>query len=192
VEDPILRFLSARERARETEPLDATAASLATADVSGQPSARMVLVKIVDEAGFHLFTNYESRKARELDANPRGALCFHWPTRGEQVRVEGRVRRSTVEESDRYFATRPKPSQIGACVSKQSAELGSRAELEASVRECEARFAEGAVARPEYWGGYVVVPEVIEFWSEGENRLHDREEYRRSAGQAWVVRRLWP
>jgi pyridoxamine 5'-phosphate oxidase len=151
----------------------------------------MVLVKHADADGFRFHTNYRSRKGRDLEANPRAALVFHWPTLGEQVRIEGAVRRCSGEESDRYFAGRPRLSQIGAWASRQSEEIGSRAELEAAVRETEERFAGQDIPRPEGWGGYVLVPRLIEFWSEGVARLHDREEYRRD-GAAWTVRRLWP
>jgi pyridoxamine 5'-phosphate oxidase len=192
-DDPIARFVAAQQRAGRTEALEATAAALATADATGRPAVRMVLVKVVSADGFQVHTNYESRKGRELDRNPRAALSFHWPTVGEQVRVEGAVRRCTAEESDAYFATRPRLSQVGAWASKQSSELASRSELEASVREVEARFSEVAVPRPPFWGGYVIMPETIEFWSQGDFRLHDREVYVRDpkAG-GWVRRRLWP
>src|SRR5687768_13320562 len=120
MEDPILRFLAAQARARTGEPLEATAAALATADASGVPSVRMVLVKHADAEGFRFHTNYESRKGRDLEANPRAALAFHWPTQGQQVRIEGSARRCSAEESDRYFAGRPRLSQIGAWASRQS------------------------------------------------------------------------
>lgn len=189
--DPIERFVAARARARESEPLEAQHVALATADASGAPSVRMVLVKDVDADGFHFYTSYESRKARELEANPRGALCFHWPSVGEQVRVEGRVVRSSAEQSDLYFASRPRVSQLGAWASRQSAELTSRAVLEDAVRQMESRFGEAEIPRPPTWGGFVLMPERIEFWKEGPYRLHDREEYSRVEG-GWKVRRLWP
>ena len=138
--------------------------SVATADPSGRPSVRILLLRGVDARGFVFYTNYESRKAQELTTNPRAALCQHWPTLEEQIRVEGRVERVGVEESDAYFAGRPRESQIGAWASEQSRPLEAREVLEARIREVESRFAGGAVNRPPFWGGFRVVPETIEFW----------------------------
>lgn len=191
-ESPIDRFLEAFERAKRLESHDATVTALATADAGGAPAVRMVLLKGADDRGFVFFTNHESRKARELAENPRAALCIHWPALAEQVRVEGGVSRISAEESDEYFASRPRGSQIGAWASRQSAELSSRGELETAVREAELRFPE-RVPRPPFWGGYRVAPLRIEFWIGQADRLHDRVLYERDdAGSPWRVRRLFP
>jgi pyridoxamine 5'-phosphate oxidase len=166
---------------------DTDAVALATATLDGAPSVRMVLLKEADERGFLVFTSYESRKGRELTENPRAALLFHWP--GRQVRVEGRVERVAPEESDIYWAARPRPSQVSATVSRQSEPLESREELEARFAEREA--VPGKLPRPEHWGGFRLVPESYEFWIHRENRLHDRVRYRRD-GEAWVLERLQP
>ena len=190
-QDPIERFRELFARAKEGEPEGGTAVVLATADASGAPSARMVLLKGVDADGFVFFTNYESRKARELEKNPRAALCFFWPTLGVQVRVEGPVARVSAQESDAYFATRPRESQLGAWASRQSAPLASRAELLLRVAAVVARFAGRSVARPENWGGYRIAPERIEFWTSQAHRLHDRVLYTR-APEGWTSVRLFP
>jgi len=175
--DPVLLFGEWLERAKASETGDATAAALATADASGRPSARMVLLKDVDESGFVFFTNYDSRKARDLEANPRAALCFHWPSLGAQARVEGRVERVSAQESDAYFATRPRDSQLAAWASRQSAAVGHRDELMARYAEMARRFAGAAVPRPEFWGGYRLRPQRIELWRADERRLHRRTCY---------------
>jgi pyridoxamine 5'-phosphate oxidase len=182
--DPIARFRESLSRAAAASSFDATAAALATVDARGQPSARIVLVKTADARGFAFFTNRESRKGRELAENPRAALCFHWPAIGEQVRVEGEASLLGDEESDAYFATRPRESQIGAWASPQSTPLESRAALEAAVRATEARFAGREVPRPPFWGGYLLRPERFEFWISGEGRLHHRTVFER-AGEGW-------
>jgi pyridoxamine 5'-phosphate oxidase len=192
--DPIEAFIAVFARAATTAPpppADHTAAALATADAAGRPSVRMVLVRHVDRAGFVFYTNYESRKARELEANPRAALCFFWHWLEEQVRVEGRVERTSAQQSDAYFATRPRGSQLAAWTSRQSTVLASRAELEAQYRAIEARFAEQPVPRPPFWGGFRIVPDEIEFWRAGADRLHDRLRYRRD-GDGWRAERLYP
>jgi pyridoxamine 5'-phosphate oxidase len=189
--DPIRAFQDLWARARNSEPGDPTAVALATAEASGAPSVRIVLLKGADEAGFVVFTNYRSRKARELDENPRAALCFYWHTLDTQVRVEGRAVRVSAEESDAYFATRPRESQLGAWASEQSARLGSREELIARYEAAAKRFAGGPVPRPEWWGGYRVVPARIEFWTSREYRLHDRIQYTRDGG-GWRIERLFP
>jgi len=188
--DPIARFLDAFERAKRIEPHDPTAMTLATADAHGRPSARMVLFKDVDARGFAFYTHHESRKGREIAENPFAALVIHWPASGQQVRVEGRVERVPAEEADAYFASRPRGSQVGAWASAQSRSLGSLAELEAQVREVEARFP-GQVPRPPFWGGYRVVPDRIEFWWSRENRLHERIVYVRE-GDGFRTERLYP
>jgi pyridoxamine 5'-phosphate oxidase len=189
--DPVARFLEALARAAAAAPFDATAAALATADAAGRPSVRVVLVKRVDARGFVFHTNRESRKGRELAENPRAALCFHWPAIEEQVRVEGAVALLPDEESDAYFATRPRASQLGAWASRQSAELPDRAALERAVREVERRFDGRAVPRPPFWGGYLLRPDRIEFWRSRESRLHDRILYERE-GEGWRARNLAP
>jgi len=188
--DPIAEFQELFARAGAREP-DATAMALATADGTGAPSVRMVLLKAVDAAGFVFFTNYESRKAAELAANPRAALCFHWPTIGVQVRVEGGVERVTAAESEAYFATRPRESQLGAWASRQSRPLASAGALREEFARTSARFADQPVPRPAVWGGFRVRPQRIEFWHAGEHRLHDRVLYTR-VGEGWTVERLFP
>ena len=188
--DPITEFLAAAERARAHQ-LDTAPVALATADVQGRPSVRMVLLRGVDERGFVFFTSYHSRKAREVDTNPRAALCFHWVALDEQIRVEGRVERVTPRESDEYFATRPRGSQLGAWASDQSAVLPSREMLETKYRETEQRFLGKAVDRPPFWGGYRLIPDSVEFWYGRPDRLHDRVLYTRQ-GQGWKIERLYP
>jgi pyridoxamine 5'-phosphate oxidase len=188
---PVARFHELLERARRASPFDPTAAALATADARGRPSVRVVLVKAFDARGFVFHTNRESRKGRELAENPRAALCFHWPAIGEQVRAEGEVSPLGDAESDAYFATRPRASRIGAWASRQSARLGSREELLAAVRAVEARFAGGEVPRPPFWGGYVLRPESIEFWTSAEDRLHERTLFVRE-GAGWSESSLYP
>jgi pyridoxamine 5'-phosphate oxidase len=191
VAHPIARFQELFARAAAASPFEATAAALSTADATGRPSVRMVLVKTVDERGFAFFTNRESRKARDLTENPRAALCFHWPAIGEQVRVEGAVSLLPDEASDAYFAARPRESQIGAWASRQSAALASRTHLLATVSAIEARYRGRDVPRPPFWGGYLLVPERVEFWREGPHRLHHREAYARD-GEGWTFTLLQP
>jgi pyridoxamine 5'-phosphate oxidase len=191
VADPIAAFREALARARQRETSDATAMTLATALASGRPSARMVLLKDADERGFTFYTNHESRKALEMAENPYAALCIHWPVGAEQVRVEGRIERVSDAESDAYFASRPRGSQIGAWASAQSRPLVAREDLEERVREIMARFDGQPIPRPANWGGYRVVPDRIEFWFGKESRLHDRYVYVRE-GSAWRVERLNP
>jgi pyridoxamine 5'-phosphate oxidase len=161
--------------------------ALATADPSGAPSLRMVLLKGFDERGLVFFTHYTSRKGRELTANPQAALLLYWDVLGRQVRVEGAVERVSTEVSDAYFATRPPAARAGAAVSRQSEVLGSRAELDALLAGVDGE----TVARPASWGGFRVVPEAWEFWQHRDDRLHDRFRYRR-ARDAWVSERLYP
>lgn len=166
------------------------AVALATATSDGAPSVRMVLLKGVDDRGFTFFTNYDSRKGRELAENPRAALLFYWPGPGRQVRVEGSVEKVSAAESDAYFATRPRGGQIAALASRQSEPLESREALEARFAELDAAYP-NEVPRPAHWGGFRLVPETYEFWQHRDNRMHDRLRYRRDAG-AWVIERLSP
>ena len=188
--NPFERFMAAIEQAA-ARGVDTTPVALATAAADGLPSVRMVLLRGVDERGFVFHTNYNSRKARELSANPQAAMCFHWQTLEEQIRIEGRVGRLAPEESDAYFATRPRGSQIGAWASDQSAVLPSQGTLEERYREVERRFAEGTVPRPPFWGGFRLVPQRIEFWYGKADRLHERISYTRD-GDGWRVDRLYP
>jgi pyridoxamine 5'-phosphate oxidase len=165
--------------------------SLATIDATGAPDSRVVLLKQFDERGFVFFSNYGSRKARELERDPRAALTIHWFEQRHQVRIEGRAEKTSREESETYFATRPRGSQIGAWASEQSAVIPSRELLDRQVAEVEARFAGADVSCPPFWGGFRVVPHSIEFWQGQESRLHDRLRYTRS-GQAWRIERLAP
>jgi pyridoxamine 5'-phosphate oxidase len=167
------------------------AMALATAAPNGSPSARMVLLKGFDERGLIFFSHYKSRKGRELLVNPRAALLFHWAPLGRQVRVEGDVVRLGEEESDAYFATRPRGAQIGALASEQSEPLESREVLEARLADVEGELAGGQVPRPRTWGGYLVAPDAWEFWQHRDNRLHDRFRYERAA-DGWRITRLFP
>src|SRR3954451_18436616 len=159
-----------------------TAAALATADASGRPSLRFVLLRGIDERGARFYTNYESRKAGELAANPRAALALYWHPLHRQVRLEGPVERLAAEESDAYFASRGRDSRIGAWASRQSQELASREGVDARVAEIEARFAGADVPRPELWGGSLLRADVVDIWIGRSGRLHDREQWRRADG----------
>jgi pyridoxamine 5'-phosphate oxidase len=188
--DPITEFLNAVERA-QAHQVDTAPVVLATTDAQGQPSARLVLLRGIDQRGFVFFTNYNSRKGRELDANPRAALCIYWPTLDEQIRIEGRVARVSAEESEAYFAARPRGSQLGAWASEQSEVLPSRETLEERYRDIERRFEGRTVERPPFWGGYRIAPNQIEFWYGRPDRLHDRVLYVRD-GTVWRIERLYP
>jgi pyridoxamine 5'-phosphate oxidase len=168
-----------------------TATALATADADGRPSARLVLLKGFDERGFVFYSGYDSRKGRELAVNPRAALLLYWDPLGRQVRIEGRVERTPPDDSERYFHSRPRESQIAALASEQSRVIPSREALDERFAELEAELREGEVPLPPAWGGFRVVPDTYEFWQHRENRLHDRFRYRRSDG-AWTIERLAP
>ena len=188
--NPITEFLNAVERAKSHQ-VDTAPVTLATADERGRPSARMVLLRGADERGFVFHTNYRSRKGRELDVNPHAALCFYWAMLDEQIRIEGRVERLPDAESDAYFMSRPRGSQLGAWASDQSAVLPTRETLEAQYRETERRFEGAQVQRPPFWGGFRLIPSVIEFWYGRTDRLHDRVVYTRDAS-GWRIERLYP
>jgi pyridoxamine 5'-phosphate oxidase len=188
--DPITEFQNAVERAKAHQ-VDTAPVVLATTDQAGHPSARLVLLRGVGPDGFVFFTNYNSRKGRELAANPHAALCFYWASLDEQIRVEGRVERVSPEDSDAYFAGRPRGSQLGAWASDQSEVLPSRETLEQKYREIERRFDGRTVERPPFWGGFRLTPVRIEFWYGRPDRLHDRVVYERESTR-WRIERLYP
>lgn len=190
--DPFEQFGLWLAQAMEADPQEFTSMTLATADPDGRPSARIVLLKGWDERGFVFYTSYESRKARELTENPRAALVFYWYALDRQVRIEGMVERAGREESEAYFRSRPLGSRLGAWASRQSQPISGRGALETALREIEERFADGEVPLPDFWGGFRVRPEVIEFWQGRPNRLHDRLCYQRLPKGGWRVERLSP
>lgn len=190
--DPLALFAAWLAEAAEHEPNDPNAVALATADASGAPSVRMVLLKGFDPAGFVFYTNLESRKGGQLAANPRAALCFHWKSLRRQVRVEGPVSPVSAAEADAYYASRPRGSRIGAWASRQSRPLSGRDELERAVAEAEARFPGDEVPRPPFWSGFRVAPERVEFWAERPFRLHDRIVFLRGGAGGWTAERQYP
>jgi pyridoxamine 5'-phosphate oxidase len=190
--DPLVEFRRWYRLAEESGVPQPDAMTLATATADGAPSARMVLLKGVDDQGFVFFTNYESRKARELSENPRASLVLYWVALRRQVRVTGRVEPITAEESEAYFRSRPFGSRLAAWASRQSSLLPDRSVLEDEYRRLEAEYAGGDVPLPPFWGGYRVTPDTVEFWMGRENRLHDRLRYRRRDRGEWVIERLSP
>jgi pyridoxamine 5'-phosphate oxidase len=188
--DPVDQYLRAARRASDAG-VDTAPAALATADRTGRPSVRIVLLRRVDTRGFVFYTNYGSRKAQELTANPQASLVQHWPALEEQIRIEGTVVLVDPAESDAYFAGRPRDSQIGAWASDQSATLESRAVLESKFAEIDARYVGRSVPRPPFWGGFRLVPDRMEFWYGRPGRLHDRLLYLRTAG-VWSTSYLFP
>ncbi len=189
--DPIALLGRWLDDAGGLDSLDAVAMCLATADATGRPSARIVLLRGLDERGLRFYTSYESRKGRELAANPRAAAVLYWPQLHRQVRIEGNVARVSESESDAYFGARPRGHRIAAWASEQSAPLESYAVLEARFAHFEARFEGGEVPRPHSWGGYLLVPATLEFWEGRPNRMHERSLYAR-CGAAWATSRLQP
>lgn len=189
---PLDQFSRWFDQVLHSEVAEPTAMTLATAGPGGQPSARIVLLKGFGPEGFYFYTNYESRKGRELDDNPRAALLFFWKELERQVRVEGIVHRADAASSDAYFRSRPKGSQLGAWASPQSREIPDRDFLDRAVAEEEARFEREALHRPPFWGGYVLQPIRMEFWQGRENRLHDRFQYTLSPDGSWSHVRLAP
>ena len=192
-DEPLRLWQAWFDEAVKAEPRDPNAMSLATVDPDGLPHVRMVLLKGVDARGFVFYTNTESQKGRELAANPKAALLFHWKSLNRQVRIRGTVERVTAEEADAYFATRPKGAQIGAWASQQSRPLESRLAFEKAIALYGAKYAIGTVPRPPHWSGYRVVPISIEFWHDRPFRLHDRIEFRRpTPGEPWTKVRMYP
>ena len=189
--DPIVQFHEWFEKVIDADLHEPNAMILATATADGKPSARTVLLKGYDERGLVFYTNYEGRKAKEIEANPTCALLFYWGELERQVRIEGRASRLSGEESDAYFASRPQGSRLGAWASEQSRPVEDRSILEGRVRALEAEYEGREIPRPPFWGGYRVEPDTIEFWQGRENRLHDRLVYHRS-GRGWKIVRLQP
>jgi pyridoxamine 5'-phosphate oxidase len=190
--NPIALFEEWFDLAVKSGLREPNAMTLATAARDGQPSARVVLLKAVDRRGFVFFTNYLSRKGMELAANPRAALVFYWAQLDRQIRVTGKVSKVTAAESEAYFMSRAVGSRYSAAVSKQSSVIPSHAFLEQELAKLKARYLENGPPRPKHWGGYRVRPDEIEFWQQGEFRLHDRIRYRRRGGGGWRVERLSP
>jgi len=190
--EPLPLFQRWLEEARQAGIKLAEAMTLATATPDGKPSARLVLLKQADDRGFVFFTNYNSVKARELDSNPQAALVFYWPQLERQVRVEGKVERVSAAESDAYFKTRPRESQIGALASPQSEVIASREALQQKAEELEQLYEGREIERPTHWGGYRLYVERIEFWKGRPGRLHDRIAYDRQTDGTWFIARLAP
>ncbi|MEP7337761.1 MAG: pyridoxamine 5'-phosphate oxidase [Acidobacteriota bacterium] len=190
-DDPFVQFGQWLKEAMQAEQPDVEAMTLSTATREGHVSARIVLLKGFDERGFVFFTNYESRKSRELGDNPHAALTFYWHTLNRQIRIEGIVEKTTRRESEDYFQTRPRGSQLGAWASPQSDEIVDRAELERRLAETEERYKDGEIPCPPFWGGWRLQPDQIEFWQGRESRLHDRIVYIKQ-NMAWRICRLAP
>jgi pyridoxamine 5'-phosphate oxidase len=190
--DPIRQFQTWFAQALDAKLPEPNAMTVATVDAQGRPAARILLIKGVDERGFVFFTNYESRKGRELGANPHAALLFHWVELERQVRIEGTVEKTSEAESEAYFQSRPLGSRIGAWASAQSAVIENREQLEAREREISAQYGENP-PRPPHWGGYRLIPDAIEFWQGRPSRLHDRLRYTRTSDNGdWQIARLSP
>jgi pyridoxamine 5'-phosphate oxidase len=190
--DPIRQFANWFTAAVEAGIRDVNAMALATADAKATPFVRIVLLKGFDQDGFVFFTNYDSQKGKQLDENPQAALAFYWIELDRQVRITGKVERTSREESERYFHSRPSGSQLGAWASHQSDVIDGRRVLEARLAQMTERFHEQVIPLPPHWGGYRVRPDSVEFWQGRPNRLHDRFRYRRDEGGGWLVERLAP
>ena len=190
--DPIRQFTIWFDEALKSQLIDVNAMTLATASATGEPSARIVLLKGADENGFVFYTNYDSAKGRDLAANPRASLLFFWAELERQVRINGSVTKTTPAESDEYFHSRPKESQIGAASSNQSRPVPDRSHLEQRYAELAEKYKDSVVPRPASWGGYRVRPDTIEFWQGRKSRLHDRLLYTRNADGSWSRSRLEP
>jgi pyridoxamine 5'-phosphate oxidase len=189
--DPIAQFQQWFDAALKANVPEPNAMHVSTVTAEGRPDGRIVLLKDVSDAGFAFYTNYESRKGRELIGHPFATLTFFYPELERQIRIEGRVEKVSAEESDAYFSSRPRGSQIGAWVSHQSLVIDNREVLETRQRELEAQFAGQSIPRPPYWGGFRVIPDVLEFWQGRPSRLHDRIRYRKE-GENWLIERLSP
>jgi pyridoxamine 5'-phosphate oxidase len=190
--DPLAQFNQWMQQALDAKLTEPTAMTLATVGKTGRPSARVVLLKGVDDRGLLFFTNYASRKAQELAENPNAALVLYWAELERQVRIAGTVTKASREESGKYFQSRPRGHKLGAWVSNQSEIIASREVLEKRLAELEAKYPDDNVPLPPYWGGYILSPTEIEFWQGRPNRLHDRFRYTRQSGGAWVIERLAP
>jgi pyridoxamine 5'-phosphate oxidase len=190
--NPFAQFARWFDDAKQHQPQLPEAATLATASLDGVVSARVVLVKGFDHRGFVFFTNYNSRKGSQIHENPLAALCWWWPALERQVRAEGAIVRATEEESDAYWKTRPRGSQLGAWASDQSKVILGRGGLEDRFREMESHYRDVDVPRPPHWGGYRVIPNVVEFWQGREDRLHDRFIYKLRESKDWVIERVAP
>lgn len=191
-DDPFVLFGTWFHAAMSAHIHDPNAMTLATTSADGMPSARVVLLKQFDHQGFCFFTNYNSRKAQDLEFNPNCCLVFFWQTLERQIRIEGRAIRTSASESDHYFASRPRGSRLGALASPQSAVVASRVELDKRLIELEDQYPDDNIPRPEFWGGYRVVPRVFEFWQGRPNRLHDRLRFTREQDNSWRRERLGP
>jgi len=185
-------FLTSYQRVLDSDHPEPTTMNLATADKQGRPSNRIVLLKSTDERGFVFFTNYSSRKGQELLENPYAGLSFIWHEFNKQVRVQGRVEKVSAEESDAYFASRPRQSQIGAWASLQSQDIEHKLDFEKRIAKYALKFTIGKVPRPEFWGGFRVIPDVIEFWEKKDFRLHERRVFTRLEDDDWSMRKIYP